>query len=116
MDREAWWASVQSITESDTTEVTYHALTVPKYELVFPPRHVFLNSVQLHGNEKGLLPTSEDACERQSSVIFKPQEYLSSSKCRFKFTVPCPVKSWTLNSKENSKISNQIPSSEKIRL
>ena len=40
MDREAWWASVQSITESDTTEVTYHALMVPKYELVFPPRHV----------------------------------------------------------------------------
>ena len=56
LDKGAWWATVQSIAESDMTEVTYHALTVPKYELVFPPRHVFLNSVQLYGNEKGLLP------------------------------------------------------------
>ena len=56
MDRGAWWATVQSIAESDMTEVTHHVLTMPKYELVFPPRHVFLDSVQLHGNEKGLLP------------------------------------------------------------
>ena len=42
MDRGAWWATVQSIAESDMTEVTHHVLTMPKYELVFPPRHKLL--------------------------------------------------------------------------